>query len=227
MPEITPIYDITPFTLLDYEDYPSAIIWFAGCNMRCQYCYNPDIVFSKGQKSTKEVLDFLKHRQGLLEGVILSGGEATNYNKLQDFCKDIKSLGYKIKLDTNGTNTSMIKELLKNNLIDYIALDYKAPKNKFYEITKNRNFSSFEKTLTYLINSKINFEVRTTLHNDLLDEDDINCVISDLVKKGYKNCYYIQNFKTDVATINNLLTPIKEFDKTKLLDTLHVKFRIN
>ena len=221
----TPIYDITPFSLLDYPQYPSAIIWFAGCNMRCQYCYNPDIVFSKGKQNIQETLDFLKRRQGLLEGVVLSGGEATQYRELQKFCKSIKDLGYKIKLDTNGSNTTMIQELLKEELINFIALDYKAPSYKFYEITKNRNFEDFEQTLMLLLRYKANFEVRSTLHSDLLDEEDINAIINDLVKKGYTNTYYIQKFQSNVPTINNLQMPTKGFDKDKLSKALHVEFR--
>jgi len=234
--KLTPIYDITPFSLLDYPEYPSAIIWFAGCNMRCQYCYNPDIVFSKGKQSIKETLDFLKRRQGLLEGVVLSGGEATEYHGLQEFCVSIKALGYKIKLDTNGINTAMIKQLLEEKLIDFIALDYKAPRSKFYEISKNRNFDSFENTLNYLLTCavrneevpsgyKANFEVRTTLHSDLLDEEDINCIIDDLVNRGYTNTYYIQKFQSDIPTISNLQTPMKKFDKNMISKALHVEFR--
>jgi pyruvate formate lyase activating enzyme len=220
-----PIYDVTPFSLLDYPEYPSAIIWFAGCNMQCQYCYNPDIVFSKGKQSIKETLDFLKRRQGLLEGVVLSGGEATEYHGLQKFCESVKALGYKIKLDTNGINTTMIKSLLEAKLIDFIALDYKAPRSKFYEISKNRNFNNFEDTLNYLFTCKANFEVRTTLHSDLLDEEDINSIIDDLANRGYANTYYIQKFQTGIATINNLQTPTKNFDKNMLSKALHVEFR--
>ena len=193
--------------------------------MQCQYCYNPDIVFSKGSKTNQEALDFLKRRKGLLEGVVLSGGEATQYKELQEFCKSIQALGYKIKLDTNGSNTTMIQNLLEEKLIDYIALDYKAPASKFYEITKNRNFENFEQTLILLITCKANFEVRTTLHNDLLDEEDINTIIKDLADKGYTHTYYIQKFQSNVPTINNLQMPIKSFDKNKLSKALHVEFR--
>ncbi len=193
--------------------------------MRCQYCYNPDIVFSKGNQSTEDVLDFLKHRKGLLEGVVLSGGEATEYIGLIEFCHSIKFLGYKIKLDTNGINTEVIINLLEAKLIDSIALDYKAPRSKFYEISKNRNFDSFESTLVYLLTCKADFEVRTTLHSDLLDEDDINAIIDDLVQKGYTNTYYIQNFQSDLPTINNLQYPMKIFDKNKLSYALNIVFR--
>ncbi|MGE3613975.1 MAG: anaerobic ribonucleoside-triphosphate reductase activating protein, partial [Sulfurimonas sp.] len=125
------IYDLTTFTHVDYPDHLSCIVWFSGCNMRCDYCYNKDIVFAKdGKYSYDDILDFLKTRVGLLEAVVLSGGEATSH-ELLPFCREIKKLGFKIKLDTNGTNFSTIKELLDANLLDYVALDYKAPKDKF------------------------------------------------------------------------------------------------
>ncbi len=193
--------------------------------MQCQYCYNPEIVFSKGKMTTDTALKFLTKRQGLLEGVVLSGGEATRCNELIEFCTNIKALGYKIKLDTNGTNLNMIKNLVEKNLIDYIALDYKAPKYKFYEITKNKDFESFEKSLDYILTCKLDFEIRTTLHSDLLDENDINNIIFNLVKKGYLGIYYIQYFQNNTTNIANLQIPIKKFDKTKLSDILHVEFR--
>jgi len=219
------IYNITPFSTLDYPDHLSAIIWFAGCNMRCEYCYNGDIVFSKGSKTVDEALIFLKKRVGMLEAVVLSGGEATGFEGLVSFAKEVKALGYKIKLDTNGTHPEVIKELLDNNLLDYIALDYKAPLQKFYEITKNKNFHLFEESLVLLIKEEIDFEVRTTLHNDLLNVEDINLIMKDLKIKGYTKMYYIQNFVEDVETIGGVQNPKRSFDKSKLSSDLEVIWR--
>lgn len=129
------IYDLTSFTHLDYPNHLSCIVWFSGCNMRCDYCYNKDIVFAKeGKYSCNDILEFLKTRVNLLEAVVLSGGEATSHD-LIPFCKEIKKLGFKIKLDTNGTNYELVKELLDLELLDFIALDYKAPKSKYKAIT--------------------------------------------------------------------------------------------
>ena len=148
--------------------------------MRCPYCYNTPIVFGEGVISIQSALDFLATRQNRLTGVVLSGGECTLYPHLKKLCQEIKRLGFKIKIDTNGTNTTLIKEWIQNNLIDYIALDYKAPKERFEEITKNKNFSDFMDTLTYLIKIDFTFEVRTTVYSSLLNEDDINLIIDDL-----------------------------------------------
>ena len=193
--------------------------------MRCSYCYNGDIVYAKnGKLSFNDVLDFLKTRVGRLDGVVLSGGEATSHY-LVEFCQEIKKLGFKIKLDTNGTNYSQVKELLDTKLLDYIALDYKAPKNKFLHITKSIDYDEFSKTLNLLVASDIEFEVRTTLHADLLNVDDINEIISDLVNRGYKNNYYIQEFVDTQTNIGNLVASEKKFNRDKLSNDLDVVFR--
>jgi len=219
------IYDLTTFTHLDYPDHLACIVWFSGCNMRCDYCYNKDIVFSKaGKHSYNYVLDFLKTRQNLLDGVVLSGCEATSHD-LIEFCKEIKKLGFNIKLDTNGTNPLHVEQLMKLNLLDFIALDYKAPKEKFTQITHSKKFKEFSQTLNLIINSKIKHEVRTTLHNDLLNEEDINLIIKDLKSKNYKNTYYIQKFLDTGSNIASLKTSIKKFDKSKLSQNIKIIWR--
>jgi len=220
------IYSIQKFSSLDFPNRLSAIVWFSGCNMRCPYCYNTDVVFGKKQIEEKEVIEFLKTRIGLLDGVSITGGEPTLYKNLINFCKKIKQLGFEIKLDTNGLNFSVIKKLLELNLVDYIALDFKSPKEKFYNITKNKNYEEFEKTLELLINSDIEFEVRTTIHTDLLDENDINIIVDTLYKKGYKNTYYLQNFfDTQKETIGNIESQKRKLDVTKINKIIPIEFR--
>jgi pyruvate formate lyase activating enzyme len=193
--------------------------------MRCDYCYNKEIVFAKnGSITMGEALDFLRSRSGLLDGVVLSGGEATAYD-LREFCHAIKALGFSIKLDTNGTNFTNIKKLLDLELLDYVALDYKAPKAKFTQISHSNKYDAFLQTLEYLLAGKTEFEVRTTLHADLLDVDDINAIIEDLEQRGYKNNYYIQEFLDTQESIANLQKPTKKFDKSKLKSTLNVIWR--
>ena len=161
----------------------------------------------------------------MLEGVVLSGGEATQFDGLVEFAQDISALGFKIKLDTNGTNPDMIKALLDKGLLDYCALDYKAPKEKFYEITKNRNFDAFEKSLSLLIESEIEFEVRTTVHRGLLDESDINLITKDLEAKSYKGIYYIQNFVEDVKTIGGISNPEQSLERSKIESSVEISYR--
>ncbi len=219
------IYDLTSFTHLDYPNHLSCIVWFSGCNMRCDYCYNKDIVFAKdGKFSYNDILDFLKTRVNLLEAVVLSGGEASSYD-LIPFCQKIKQLGFKIKLDTNGTNFTHVKELIDLNLLDYVALDYKAPEAKFTQITHSNKFDEFSKTLDLLINSNVEFEARTTVHADLLNSDDINEIIIDLKSRGYKNSYFIQEFLETEKNIGDLKLPKKKLDKSSLRSDLEVIFR--
>ncbi len=219
------IYDITKFTHLDYPEHLSCIVWFSGCNMRCDYCYNKTIVFAKdGKYSYSDVLEFLKTRVNLLDAVVLSGGEATLHN-LVKFCKAIKKLGFKIKLDTNGTNFSVIKELCELGLLDFIALDYKAPKKKFTQITHSNRYEEFSKTLDFLIKSDLDYEVRTTLHADLLNESDINDIIYDLKDRAYCKKYYVQIFLDTGTNIANIITSTNSFDKSKISNILEVIWR--
>ena len=219
------IYDLSTFTHLDFTDHLSCIVWFGGCNMRCDYCYNKTIVFSKvNNYSYNDILDFLKTRIGLLDGVVLSGGEAT-FHDLKEFCQEIKKLGFLIKLDTNGVNHDSIKELLDLNLLDFIALDYKAPKNKFLKITHSKKYEEFSKTLNLLLQSNIKFEVRTTLHCDLLNVDDINLIINDLYKRGYRNNYYLQRFLDTGNNIANISSAKNFFDESKLSKKLNLIWR--
>ncbi len=202
-----PITAITPFTLQDFPDHTACIIWFGGCNFRCKYCHNPEFVIEKFDViDEKEVWDFLKKRKGLLEGVVLSGGECTMSNEIVDFVRKIKKMGFKAKIDTNGLLPDVVKKLVSEKLVDFIALDYKAPKGKLRNVSPIGDFSKFEKTLDYLISQDFPFEVRTTVHTDLLDEDDVNEIIRDLERRGYaQGDYYIQNFlNTKGKSIGNI-----------------------
>nr|WP_321265810.1 anaerobic ribonucleoside-triphosphate reductase activating protein [uncultured Sulfurimonas sp.] len=219
------VYDITKFTHVDYPDHLACIVWFSGCNMRCDYCYNKDIVFAKnGNYTTSDVLEFLKTRVNMLEAVVLSGGEAASHD-LVEFCQEIKKLGFKIKLDTNGTYFKEVKRLLELNLLDFIALDYKAPKEKFTQITHSNKYDEFSKTLDYLLDEFENFEVRTTLHNDLLNTDDINKIIEDLLQRGYNKNYYIQRFQDTGVSIANLSEAKNSFDESMLSKDLNIVWR--
>ncbi|MGB6329695.1 MAG: anaerobic ribonucleoside-triphosphate reductase activating protein [Halarcobacter sp.] len=218
------IYNITKFTTTDYKDHLSCIVWFTSCNMRCEYCYNPDIVNSKsGLYTIDDLLGFLKKRVGLLEAVVLSGGEATMHN-LIEICKEIKALDYKIKLDTNGSNPKQIKELLEKELLDFVAIDFKATKNKFKEITKSNLYDNFIESLNILEKSGIEYEVRTTLHNDLLNVHDINEMQDILIENNYKKDYFVQNF-LEVENIGDLKSSTQKFDFSKLDNKLNIIWR--
>jgi pyruvate formate lyase activating enzyme len=178
------------------------------------YCYNDNIVYTKEGKYTQNnILDFLKTRVGLLDSVVLSGGEATVHNVIP-ICKEIKKLGFKIKLDTNATNLKQIKELINLNLLDYIAIDFKAPKYKFKDITGVSIYDNTIKTIQYLIDIDFNFELRSTINTALLNEDDINEMIKAIKELKYKNTYYLQNFLETPSNIGNI-SKSQDIDKDK------------
>ncbi len=224
-----PIYSVTPFTMLDFPHKTACIVWFTGCNMRCPYCHNPQIVKGKGRGEVADVMDFLKKRQGLLDGVVLSGGEATSYAALPNFIRIVKSLGYAIKLDTNGLRPDILRAFLDDGLLDFVALDYKSPPEKFKRVTGTDKFKDFEKTLAMLCaQTAIPFEIRTTVHTDLMNESDVQAIINDLTLRQFRGTYAIQNFRHD----NNrptlgMLKPQKLFLNTAALDNkgLHVELR--
>ncbi|WP_368030517.1 anaerobic ribonucleoside-triphosphate reductase activating protein [Arcobacter sp. s6] len=219
------VYNITKFTTTDYVGHLSCIIWFVSCNFRCLYCYNDDIVYTKeGNYTQNDILDFLKTRVGLLDSVVLSGGEATVHNVIP-ICKEIKKLGFKIKLDTNATNLPQIKKLIELNLLEYIAIDFKAPKYKFEQIVGISMYDNTIKTIQYLINIDFNFELRTTINKALLDENDINSMIETISNLGYKNIYYLQNFLETSSNIGNI-SKSSSIDKTKINSLkLRVQYR--
>ena len=147
-----PISYITPFTLLDYPHHSACILWYAGCNMRCLYCYNPEIVFGKGTIEFSEVLSFLKTRIGLLDAVVFSGGECMIHKNITAQIKQIKALGFAVKIDTNGSKPEVLNHLIEENIVDYIALDFKAVPDKYEHITKSNLYKPFLDTLKILIN---------------------------------------------------------------------------
>lgn len=200
-----PICNVTPFTLQDFPDYSACILWFGGCNMRCTYCHNPDLVLRREEVLPWEkIREFLLERKKLLDGVVFSGGECTLFPDLQELIIKVKSMGYKIKLDSNGLKPDVLGSLLSRNLLDYLALDYKAPKSKFGQVTGSSRFSDFESSLKILCKSNLRFEIRTTVHTALLDEEDICRILSNLDNIGFEGNYFIQNYRSSPKMLKAL-----------------------
>jgi len=172
--------------------------------MRCVYCYNPHIVNGKGKISYDEIITFLQTRKGLLDAVVLSGGECTQHRGLPSFIQQIRDMGFKIKIDTNGSNSEMLSFLIEYKQVDYVALDFKALPEKYELLTQSSLFPKFEKTLEKLISSVVPFEVRTTLHSNLICKEDLQKMANWLVEKGYHGKYYLQNFVNDTPTLSNV-----------------------
>lgn len=181
--------------------------------MRCGYCHNPELVLGKKTRLPwADIMQFLRERQPLLDGVVLSGGECTLSPHLPEFIRMLREMGYQIKLDTNGSHPVMLKALLCDELVDYVALDYKAPMDKLESITEWGHIGLFRDSLRLLCESGIAFEVRTTVHTALLDEHDIAAIMADLEQFGFKGNYYIQNFQSAPATLRPLPEQHRKLD---------------
>ena len=184
--------------------------------MRCLYCYNPEIVKGKGTLSFEEILSFLNSRKNLLDAVVFSGGECLMHKNIISLITEVKEMGFLVKIDTNGSSPDVVEQLLNQKLINYVSLDFKAPKLKFKGITKSDLYEPFEKTLDIILKSKIPFEVRTTYHSDLLTEEDLKEMVRFLEFKNYAGNYYIQYFKNNVETLSKLGHSRNKIDCGKL-----------
>lgn len=215
------ILGIENVSFVDYEGKMCATIFTAGCNYRCPFCHNAGIVLKTYNPIDEEkILSYLKSRVGLLDAVTISGGEPTLQKDLPEFIKKVRALGYKIKLDTNGTNPIVLKKLLDENLIDYSAVDIKTEFSKYSGITgvKNSLSENVKKSINLLKTSGIDYELRTTLINEFHNESTILKMAEEL--SGYKKLY-LQKFKDSEDCINSLgLSEVKKSDAEKFKDIL-------
>lgn len=218
-------------TLIDYPKKVAATVFTVGCNFYCPFCHNPELVnpiLIKKQPiiSEKEVLEFLKERQGMLEALCITGGEPTLQKDLKNFIKKVKKLNYLVKLDTNGSNPFILKELIKEKLVDYVAMDIKAPLEKYHLYTKGVNFTQeIKHSINILKNSSIDYEFRTTLDPLNLTENDI-LKIAELIKGA--EAYYLQRFK-NIKTLSPDYKNIPSFKEEKInqiLDKIKPFFKI-
>lgn len=204
-------------SLIDYPEKISAIVFTQGCNFRCPYCHNPELI---SKSASTEILvdalfEFLNSRIGKIDGVVITGGEPTLHKGLLDLIKKIKCLGFAVKLDTNGTNPEMLEYLIKEKLIDYVAMDIKAPFEKYGEVVcSNVNTENVLKSIEILKNSNIDYEFRTTVVKYQLTFEDFE-KIGKLIENSSK--YYLQKFiptKTlDESFINEITYSDTEFEK--------------
>lgn len=191
-------------TLLDYPGQVAATIFTVGCNFRCHFCHNPALVlpekFGEGLKTEKDVLDFLRARKKLLDGVCITGGEPTLQKDIVEVCESIKDLGYKIKLDTNGLRPHIIQKLMKKDLIDYIAMDIKAPWNKYEQVVGVKvDLDKLKQSVKIIRESGLPHEFRSTVLPGLHTAEDIIRMAKQV--KG-ADAYYIQRFRSEPELVN-------------------------
>ena len=203
-------------SLIDYPGLICATVFLQGCNFKCPYCHNPELV-DPGlfRTSIKEntVMEFLDSRKGKLDAVTICGGEPTIQDDLNRFIKQIKKMGFAVKLDTNGSQPNVIKALIAEKLLDFIAMDVKAPLDKYKEIVKtNVNQDSIKESIKIILKAKVPYEFRTTLVQLQLEENDI-LQIGKLITGA--SHYVLQNF-INVITLDKRFQKEKTFSEEKL-----------
>ena len=196
-------------SLVDFGDKLTCTVFTHGCNYRCPFCHNSQLVTASSSVNIDEdeVLSFLKKRKALLDAVCVSGGEPTLHQEIYGFLEKVKVLGYQTKLDTNGTNPEFLSKLINDGLVDYVAMDIKTSFENYPKITdtKNPNTEKVKQSLDFLINSKTDFELRTTLVAEYHSEEDF-IKISKAVA-GTKR-YYLQKYVDRGTCITGGLTEV-------------------
>jgi len=191
------ISGIIKTTLIDYPGHIATSIFTQGCNFKCPYCHNPDLIPAEsGEEEYMDLdyfWDFLEDRKDFLDGVAITGGEPTLQNDLIEFIEKIKMKNFKVKLDTNGSRPDIIKNIINNELIDYIAMDIKSSINKYIDYCDDNNIEhKIIEAIKIIKNSEINYEFRTTVVPGLHNENDIEEITK--IVAGSKN-FTIQNFR--------------------------------
>lgn len=185
------------FSLIDYPGKISAVVFTQGCNFRCPYCHNPGLVYPAMFSSPvpeQDVLSFLSRRKGLIDGVVITGGEPLLQQGLAEFIRAVKDMGFVVKLDTNGSRPAALEELLKARLPDYIAVDYKAPLRIYHRVAGTGvDTGAIISSVNAVTGSGIPYEIRTTLFSGL-GREDISEMIMELQLMKTEN-YFLQAFK--------------------------------
>lgn len=193
------IAGINKNSTIDYPGNLSAVVFTQGCNMNCGYCHNRQLIGYTDTSNTVEeesVFAFLKIRRGLLDGVVVSGGEPTLQKDLGKFLEIVKAMGFKTKLDTNGTNPDCLKELLNKGLLDYVAMDIKAPLSKYKMVCRSPvNIENLSRSVELIKSGLVEYEFRTTYVPELCGEDLLD-ILSTI--KGADKCILQQYKEVDI-----------------------------
>ncbi len=210
-------------TLLDFPGYTACTLFTKGCNMRCPFCHNASLVLRADEQkmyTNDELLSFLRKRQGILDGVAITGGEPTLMPGLADFMAEVRELGYKVKLDTNGTRPKVLKDIVERGLCDYVAMDIKNCREK-YGVTvgfdEKFDLTPIDESIAYLMAEKVDFEFRTTVSKTFHNENDIEKIGEWL--EG-KEKFFLQQFKDSGDIIGGGIEGYDECDMKALLDKI-------
>ncbi|NMB40559.1 MAG: anaerobic ribonucleoside-triphosphate reductase activating protein [Firmicutes bacterium] len=204
-------------SLLDLPGGICSTIFTGGCNLRCPYCHNRDLVLNPGaipEVKVEEVLAHLEQKSSMLDGVCISGGEPTLQENLLDFLLEIKKLNLKIKLDTNGTRPEVVGKLLEKDVLDYVAMDVKGPLEKYSLVAgKDVDQGKLKETISLLESSTVRHEFRTTVVPGLLKEEDILSVAGEIA--GCR-CYVLQQFHPRPTVIDPDMVSLRPYSREKV-----------
>jgi len=186
-------------SLIDYPGKLACILFTSGCNFTCPYCHNPDLVGKPGSRcptlATEAVFDFLDKRRKFLEGVVISGGEPTLHPDLATVCNQIKGMGYKIKLDTNGSHPEVLSRLIQNLLVDYLAMDIKTDPAAYPRAISPQNTTeSIQQSISLVMDCGLPYEFRTTCVPPFVDESILNKIVRRIKGARY---FALQRFKAE------------------------------
>lgn len=217
-------------SFVNYPNQIAAVVFTAGCNFRCWYCHNANLISYQPNLETvseEEVLNFLKKRKGLLDGLVVTGGEPTLHPDLEAFLGKVKTLGFLVKLDTNGSNPAVLQNLLSKKLLDFVAIDIKTSLAHYEALIGTKiNTNNIKKSVKLLLHSNISYEFRTTFSPDVTLQDIES--IGKLIK-GAKQ-YAIQKYNPQpnakilgvhsLSDFQSALTIAKKYVKNSILRSL-------
>ena len=217
------IAGLQKLTLLDFPGKEACTLFTRGCNFKCPFCHNASLVVRADEQkpySNAEILAFLKKRAGVLDGVAITGGEPTLMPGLYDFIKEVKALGYAVKLDTNGTRPEVIRRLVEDKLVDYVAMDIKNHPAKYaytVGLAENYDLAPIIESKNYLMEGKVDFEFRTTVAKPFHTEEDFY-LIGEWIKGDEK--YFLQQFKDSGDIIGKEISSYNESEMENFLNVL-------
>ena len=212
------IHGLQKLTLLDYPGHTACTVFTGGCNYRCPFCHNATLVLRPAEQpliDTDEVLAFLKKRQGLLDGVCITGGEPTLEKGLADFAAQVKELGFAVKLDSNGSRPEVLRQLVENRLLDYVAMDIKSCRENYGKLIGIPDYdtAAVEESAAFLMEGLVDFEFRTTVVKEFHSPEDFERIGQWL--KGEEK-YFLQCFKDSGDILAGGCSPYKKDEMESL-----------
>jgi len=213
---------IQKVSLIDYPEKTACTLFTIGCNFNCPFCHNSSLIDPAGGGqviTTTEVLSFLETRKGLLDGVCISGGEPLLQNELEIFIKDVKDMGFLVKLDTNGNNPGKLKEMIETGKIDYIAMDIKNTPEKYAMTTGIPGYeaSPVRESVDILISCSVPYEFRTTVVREFHNVEDL-CAIAKWISGARK--YYLQGFRNSDGVLQSGINGYSNYEMQEFLNSI-------